>query len=132
MSTKRKTLDDQGFLVRISAIVPDLVAVVGTYPICKCLRISLEPSFDIVLTDVSRAAEYVDLVVALRVILCPELECGEVETQCLLYLLVLLDGIEQMLLGPVVGMMFRDLFKELHTFTVPRDYEVAYHEFTVL
>ena len=133
MSTKMsKTLDDQGFLVGVLAITPDLVVVVGTYPICKCLWISLEPSFDIVRLNVFFAAEHVDLVVTLRVILGSKFKCCEVKAQGLLNLTALLDRIKQVILGPVVGMVFSDLFKELHALTVPRDYEVAGHEFTVL
>jgi len=133
MSTKMsKTLDYQGFLVGVPTITPDLVAVVGTYPICKCLWLSLEPGLDIVWTNIFRAGKHVDFVVTMLVILCSKFQCCKVKAHGLLYLLALFYRIKQMVLSPVVRVVFRDLFKELHPLTVPRDYVITCHEFTVL
>ena len=85
-------------------------------PISELLWILLEPMAQIVRFDLRFGHEHVDLVVTVAVESRPKFESHDVKAERFAGLLLAIsDAVEEVILGPVVRVMFCDLFQELYT-----------------
>jgi hypothetical protein len=78
-----------------------------------------EPGLYICFGDIFLAGEHIDFVVAMTIELGTKLQRLDTKAHRLFNLLALFDAVKQMAFGPIVGMVFCYLFKELYTIHVP-------------